>query len=88
MRKSTIALVLIAPLALAACKGKECTKEVLDQKVNDLMTASQDLGSKDPAKMLTIGPKVADIVVRSQTETKDFQPICDDIDSVMKDIGG
>lgn len=88
MRNLALLTALATALFLAACDKKECTKDSLDQTTTDLMVKVREFGLANPDKMAEIGPRVADLVARSQTATGDLQPLCDAIDALMSEIGG
>lgn len=90
MRPVTIILSLSLLASLAACGKEKCTKDVLDRKSTELMEKVQTVGRQNPLKIVSLGPKVAEVIDRANTgvakDGDDMEPICTAIDDLSAEL--
>jgi hypothetical protein len=73
---------------LTACDDKpECTKEVIETKSAEMMKKLEEVVTKDPAKLASIGPKIQEIATKAAAAGEaDLQASCDAIDGIMAEL--
>lgn len=86
-----IALTLASLAAvgfLAACNSEEaaCTEEQAQQKLTELTTKLQEIGTADPAKLAEYGPKLTEMATQMAAAPDDLQAACKAMDDMMAEL--
>jgi outer membrane murein-binding lipoprotein Lpp len=89
MTLKTLALVVAAALALAACNEEtaaSCTAETAQAKMGELTAKITELGTSDPAKLEQFSGRAAELQTQFADVSTDPQAACDAIDALMAEI--
>lgn len=86
MRYTKFAALLLSASLLSACGEEECTEELAQAKLQELMTLSTQVATANPQKLVELQPKIMEIQNKAAASGDDMQAACAALDELIAEL--